>query len=227
MRRRLLLPALGVLLLALAGLGVMMTTASAHTPSVGGDCSGVHASGTGYEPGDSNTVTVTVDGQTETQSFSTSGSVSLPIPQDGKEHTWSASVTTSNADPAFSASTGGTLTCGTPPPPPPTPTVPSDTPTPTVPVPSDTPTPTPTDTPEPTEPTLIPPTSTAVPPPSEPDAPMYETRQTHNCAYLYTSRWVKKDGEPWKQLWAKREPTGNDCGPGTPYAEGGPTEEGM
>lgn len=90
--------------------------ASAHTPTGGADCTqGAWAQGASYESQDTNTLTVTVDGSTVTEDFDTDGYLNLPIPADGTEHSWSWTVSTSNANPDYSASDSGTITCGEPP----------------------------------------------------------------------------------------------------------------
>lgn len=114
MKKLILAPAL-VLALSVAAI----SPAAAHTPSGGADCvTGVWAQGSGYESGDTNTLSVSVDRQVRNAEFDNDGYLSIAIPQDGRPHRYTWAVETSNSNPAYDAMGGGTLTCGEPTPPP-------------------------------------------------------------------------------------------------------------
>lgn len=83
--------ALAALLLACLGLAVTATAASAHTPSISADCSGVHLAATSYEAG-ANTWTVTIGGATQSGTFDASFSQTFPLPQAGATTSWSARI---------------------------------------------------------------------------------------------------------------------------------------
>ena len=113
------LGALFALCVAVLGMAFLASPASAHTPSAGASCSGVTATGTGYEAGDTNTLGVRIDGgQWTTKEFSVTDTLTIPVPQDGQTHTWEAYVDTSNANPAYSHDYSGSVgPCGSPQPP--------------------------------------------------------------------------------------------------------------
>ncbi|MEO6604196.1 MAG: hypothetical protein ABIN55_01160 [Aeromicrobium sp.] len=95
---------------------VGVSSASAHTPTVGATCDGVTVSASGYESGDTNTLSVSVSGGgSDSKSFSTSGSATASVPQDGVAHTYTAFVHTTNGNAAYSKDFSGTVgPCGTP-----------------------------------------------------------------------------------------------------------------
>jgi len=83
--------ALAALLLACLGLAVTATAASAHTPGISADCSGVHLSASSYEAG-ANTWTATIGGTTQSGTFDDSFSQTFPLPQAGATTSWSARI---------------------------------------------------------------------------------------------------------------------------------------
>jgi hypothetical protein len=84
--------ALAALLLACLGLAVTAAAASAHTPSIKADCSGVQLDATSYETGRANTWTVTIEGATQSGTFGASFSQTFPVPQAGATTSWSARI---------------------------------------------------------------------------------------------------------------------------------------
>lgn len=108
------------LVLAFVGVAAFARSASAHVPHGGFDCvKGVWAQGDRYNPEETNTLRVRVDNDVDTKTFGANGFLSKAIPQDGQQHTVSWEVDTSNENPNFHASGGGTIQCGDAPPPPP------------------------------------------------------------------------------------------------------------
>ena len=83
--------ALAALLLACLGLAVTTAVASAHTPSISADCSGVHLAAESYETG-ANTWTATIGGTTQSGTFDTSFAHTFALPQAGATTSWSARI---------------------------------------------------------------------------------------------------------------------------------------
>jgi hypothetical protein len=83
--------ALAALLLACLGLAVTAAAASAHTPSISADCSGVHLTASSYEAG-ANTWTATVGRATQSGTFDTSFSQTFPVAQAGATTSWPARI---------------------------------------------------------------------------------------------------------------------------------------
>lgn len=132
---------------------------------------GVWAKAENYSADDTNTIRVQVDGTVIEHTFTTNAYEALPIPNDGQDHIWQWSISTTNPNPVYGDGDGGNIRCGEPPvTEEPTPT-PTDEPTPSVP-PTDEPTPSvpPTDAP-PTTPTVPTPPVTPTVPPTEPPGP--------------------------------------------------------
>lgn len=92
------------------------TPASAHTPVISADCSGVHVKATAYDAGQANKWSVTIGGVTQSGTFGASFNQSFPVPQDGATTSWSANV--SAGDGSYPGQGSGSVgPCGTPPPP--------------------------------------------------------------------------------------------------------------
>jgi hypothetical protein len=84
--------AAAALLLACLGLTVTAATASAHTPTITADCSGVHLNASSYDGNQANTWTVTIDGVTQSGTFAASFSQTFAVPQAGATTPWSARI---------------------------------------------------------------------------------------------------------------------------------------
>lgn len=87
--------------------------ASAHTPAIGADCSGVHVQATAYDAGQQNQWSVTIGGDTQSGTFGASFDQTFPVPQDGATTSWSASVAAE--DGSYRGDDSGSVgPCGTP-----------------------------------------------------------------------------------------------------------------
>jgi hypothetical protein len=92
---------------------VVVAPASAHTPSLSADCSGVHLSGTNYDPEMTNRWSVTINGVTHDGTFGSSFQQTFPVPQDGTTTTWSGYVEAE--DGSYHGEDAGSVgPCGTP-----------------------------------------------------------------------------------------------------------------
>ena len=99
------------------GVGMIVigtSTASAHTNNSSGSCAGVNASASGYELGDTNTLTVLIDGAQvfTVVDFGTSFNQTFPVPQDSAVHSW-AVVIDSSDDQWDDTNSGSVGPCGT------------------------------------------------------------------------------------------------------------------
>jgi hypothetical protein len=103
---------LAALLLTCLGLAVTAATASAHTPSISADCSGVHLDATSYDSGGANTWTVTIGGATQSGTFGTSFSETFPVPQAGATTSWSARVASYDGTYDSGVQSGSVGRCG-------------------------------------------------------------------------------------------------------------------
>ncbi len=109
-----LVAALAVPVLALGASVLSVAPASAHTPSISADCSGVHVSASAYDATLPNRWSVTVAGSTQSGTFGDSFDRTFPVPQDGSTVPWSAFVEAS--DGTYHGEDAGTVgPCGTPP----------------------------------------------------------------------------------------------------------------
>jgi hypothetical protein len=73
------------------GLVGLATGASAHTPSITADCSGVSLKATAYDGGQQNQWSVTIDGSTTSGTFGAGFEQTFAVPQD-REFSWSARI---------------------------------------------------------------------------------------------------------------------------------------
>ncbi len=117
MKRALLV--MSALLLACLGLSMTAGVASAHTPAISADCSGVHVSATSYDAGRANTWTVTVAGVTQSGTFGESFDRTFAVPQAGATTPWSARIAAYDGAYDSGVQSGNVGPCGAPPPPPP------------------------------------------------------------------------------------------------------------
>ncbi|WP_296602529.1 hypothetical protein [Nocardioides sp.] len=92
---------------------LVMSPASAHTPAISADCSGVHVGATAYDAGMANRWSVTIGGVTQSGTFGSSLNQTFPVPQDGATTAWSAYVEA--ADGSYHGERSGSVgPCGTP-----------------------------------------------------------------------------------------------------------------
>jgi hypothetical protein len=92
---------------------LVMSPASAHTPAISADCTGVHVGATAYDANMANRWSVTIGGVTQTGTFGSSVNQTFPVPQNGATTAWSAFVEA--ADGSYHGEQAGTVgPCGTP-----------------------------------------------------------------------------------------------------------------
>lgn len=104
--------ALVAVLLAVGGAVVIGAPASAHTPSISADCTGVTVKATAYDGRKANRWYVNIGGVVQSGEFGASFHRTFEVPQDGAVTTWSASVAA--FDGAYKQERSGTVgPCGT------------------------------------------------------------------------------------------------------------------
>ncbi len=105
--------AMSIAALGMTWLGA--SPASAHTPAISADCSGVHVQATAYDAGQQNQWSVTIGGATQSGTFGASFDQTFPVPQDGAITSWSGAVAAQDGSYPGQGS-GSVGPCGTPPP---------------------------------------------------------------------------------------------------------------
>lgn len=99
-----------------AALGLGVSSASAHVPSISASCAGVVVSGTQYDAAKVNHWTVTVGGVPTSGTFGASFTQTIPVPQDGATTYWTAIVEDQDNTPKYTEALSGNVgPCGTAP----------------------------------------------------------------------------------------------------------------
>jgi LPXTG-motif cell wall-anchored protein len=94
---------------------VLVSPASAHTPSISATCEGVVLKASAYDGNKTNKWSVTIDGETKNGTFGASLNKTFDVPQGGKTTQWSATIQAH--DGSFKESKSGSVgPCGDTPP---------------------------------------------------------------------------------------------------------------
>lgn len=79
-------------ILAVGGVSLVASPASAHTPNITASCSGVHLTATAYDGSKANKWSVTIGGDSQNGTFGATLDKTFAVPQGGATTSWSATI---------------------------------------------------------------------------------------------------------------------------------------